>query len=65
MARATKTENYGRQWYVIDGIDYGTAWEFDNDVYGVTDDDVILDVDGRPLTESDYETIAVRNAIGI
>jgi len=65
MATATKTENDGRQWYVISGIDFGTNYEFNNSIYVVTDDNVILNEDGYPLTNGDRETIAVRNSIGI
>jgi hypothetical protein len=65
MATAIKTENDGRQWYVITGVDYGTEYEFDNAIYGVTEDDFILNEDGCPLTDGDRETIAVRNSIGI
>lgn len=63
MATATKTENDGRQWFELNGVDYGTEYEFDGSVYGVTDDNVILDADGCTITEGDVETIAVRNTI--
>jgi len=54
------------QWYEVNGEDYGTGIEFEDDVYGVSDcngETEILDCYGCPLTESDYETIAVRNAL--
>jgi len=57
--------NDGRRWVELDGTDYGTNYEFDNTTYGITDDDVILDCDGAPLTEGDFETIAVRNSLGL
>lgn len=62
-ATATKTANDGRQWYRLDGVDYGTGHTFDGAVYGITDDSIILDEDGCPLTEGNVETIAVRNTI--
>ena len=63
MATATKIDNDGRQWFELNGVDYGTGYEFDGSDYGLTDDNVILDADGSPLTEGDVETIAVRNTI--
>lgn len=50
-------------WYVIDGTDTGTNYEFEDAIYGITDDGAVLDEDGGPLTDGDYQTIAVRNAI--
>jgi len=49
------------QWVQLSGIDYGTKCEFENDIFGITPDNVILDCDGLPLTEGDHITIAVRN----
>jgi len=51
------------QWYELNGIDPMTGVEFNKSVYGITEDDTVLSVDGWPLTEGDYETIAVRNTI--
>lgn len=50
-------------WIELNGADYGTDCEFDHEVYGITDDNVIIDCDGIPCTEGDNNTIAVRNAI--
>ena len=51
-------------WYVVTGFDHKTAWEFEEeDVYGVTGDDRILDCDGCPLTPGDVQEVAVRNAL--
>jgi len=58
-----KLENDGREWYQITGFDNGTQLELDG-IYGFTDDNVILNENGCPLTDGDWETIAVRNAIG-
>ena len=55
-------------WYQIDGQDYGAGFEFDRDVYGIIDcngETQVLDSDGGLITESDYEAIAVRNAVKI
>jgi hypothetical protein len=62
MATATKIDNDGRQWFELNGTDYGTGIEFDHDVYGLNGD-TILNADGYPLTEGDWRTIAVRNTI--
>lgn len=53
----------GRKWYRINGICPRTGWKFDNDQFALTDDDRYLDADGCPLTQGDYQEIAVRNAI--
>jgi len=50
-------------WYLLDGTDTGTNYEFENVIYGITDDGDVLDEDGGKLTAGDYQTIAVRNAI--
>ena len=50
-------------WYLLNGTDTGTNYEFENATYGITDDGDVLDADGGKLTEGDYQTIAVRNAI--
>ena len=67
MANVTvkEIENDGRRWVELNGTDYGTDYEFENSVYGVTDNNEILDCDGSALTEGDFETIAVRNALGL
>ena len=49
-------------WYLLNGTDTGTNYEFENATYGITDDGYVLDADGGQLTEGDYQTIAVRNA---
>lgn len=64
MAEAKFIEDDGRDWYALTGTDYGTSWDFSDDVYGVHQDGTILDIDGFPLTDGDTETIAVRNTIG-
>lgn len=56
-------EDDGRKWYRLNGTDSGTDWEFKNKEYGVHKDGTILDCEGRPLTEGDLETIAVKSAI--
>lgn len=53
-----------RRWVELTGTDRGTGREFDGDRYALTSDDVILDCDGCPMTEGDYEAIAVRNSLG-
>ncbi len=53
------------RWVELNGKDYGTKCEFTNEVYGVTDDDTIIDCDGIPLAEGDHNTIAVRNSLGL
>ena len=55
--------NDGRDWYELNGVDYGTEIEFNGAVYAVTEDDTILDDGGYPLTEGDWETIAVRQHV--
>ena len=50
-------------WYLLNGTDTGTNYEFENVIYGITDDGDVLDEDGGKLTAGDYQTIAVRNAI--
>jgi len=65
MATAKLIESDGRDWYELSGTDFGTNYEFEGAIYGVTENDQILNVDGFPLTEGDFETIAVRNSIGI
>lgn len=48
-----------RAWYIVHGI----GVDGDNGEYAVTSDGRILDVDGKPLTDGDAETEAVRRAI--
>ena len=64
-AIATKLErDEVATWYAVRGTDYGTAWEFeDDDIYGVTDDDQVLDCDGCTLTPGDAQDRAVRNCV--
>lgn len=66
IATATKIANENEtQWYSLCGIDYGTGFEFDADSeYGVCPDGSIVDCENCPLTDGDYETIAVKNTIG-
>lgn len=65
MARMTvrKTENDGRQWYLISGLDTGTGYEFENEAYAVCNDGTILDCDGCPITDMDTLAVAVENAV--
>jgi hypothetical protein len=59
-----ETNENGVKWVEVSGTDYGTNWEFEGaEVFGITEDDRILDCDGCPLTEGDHLEIAVRNAI--
>ncbi len=53
----------GVQWYEVDGYHDGMGVDFENDTIGVTEDDVILDCDGCPKTESDYSTVAIRDLL--
>lgn len=53
-------------WFALDGVHYGTGLEFSGDVYGVSvecGDTAILDEDGAPLTDGDWQTLAVRTAV--
>ena len=56
-------------WFELSGKDYGTGYEFDSDVYGVVergnDEQAIVDADNNPLTQGDYETIAVSNSVTV
>lgn len=62
--KTIETNENGVKWVEVSGTDYGTKWEFDGaEVFGITEDNKILDCDGCPLTEGDYLEIAVRNAI--
>ena len=62
MLTATKSENDGRQWYVVDGEHYGTGCTFENEEYARSEDGII-DCDGYPLTSGDYEYIAVNSVL--
>ena len=62
-ATAKFTENDGRSWFELNGTDNGTGHEFNSETYGVTKDGEILDADGVPLNEDDWECIAVLNAL--
>ena len=53
----------GRKWYKLNGTDYGTGYEFNNDEFGLCDDGVIIDCDGYPLTDGSNVLAAVRRAI--
>lgn len=53
-----------RRWFRLTGMVFGFSREFDAEVYGLTNDDVLLDADGCPLNEGDGLAIAVRAAIG-
>ena len=53
----------GVKWIELTGVDSGTGVEFNNDCYGLTVNDIVLDCDGMSCNESDLETIAVRNSI--
>ncbi len=52
-----------RQWFRLDGRDNGTGVEFDNDEFAINENGNILNGDGCPLVESDWETVAVRNSL--
>ena len=54
-------------WYNISGIDYRTDYNFgqDGECFAVTKDNKILDIDGAPMTEGDFATLAVRNTLDI
>ena len=58
-----ESDNDGRRWIELTGLDRGTGYKFKNSVFGITAEDIILDADGCGLTEGDPQTIAVRNAI--
>ena len=51
------------KWFELNGLDMGTQSLFNNDTFGLTHDDRILDCDGCPMTEGDYQTIGVRNSL--
>ena len=56
-------EGYNRQWFTLNGTDkYGLVY-FDSEQFALTSANQILDCDGCPITEGDYITKAVRNAI--
>ena len=59
--KTTFLENDGREWYHIEGTEYGTGYDLNSD-YAI-DGDTVLDIDGCPLTDGNNETIAVRNAL--
>lgn len=62
--KAVGINENGVKWVEVSGTDYGTSFEFDvAEVFGITEDNKILDCDGCPLTEGDHLEIAVRNAI--
>ena len=55
-------------WFSITGVDYGTGYEFDENMYGVVESGIhshVVDENGYPLTDGDVETIAVKNSINI
>ena len=56
------TDETGNNWYHIEGIDYGTKYELNSD-YAITADGRILDDDGYPMVDGDWETIAVNKSI--
>lgn len=58
------TDGVLRRWFRVDGYDDGTGQDFDGQEFAITSDNVILDSNGCPLTEDDYETIAVRSVAG-
>ena len=50
--------------FTLDGTDYGTGYEFNNDTYFLTSDGGLLFDDGTPIEcESDYINIAIRNVL--
>ncbi len=50
-------------WFSVDGEEYGTEIDFDNEIYGIHDDNTIVNEDNYPLTEGDRRTIAIRNLL--
>lgn len=58
---ANKSTTY---WFRLDGQDYGTKIEFDDEVFGVVesgcDAPMIVDCDGAPITVGDGVEIAAR-----
>ena len=57
------TDNDGVKWVSLNGTDYGTGIFFEDEIFGITDDNRILDCDGCPLTAGDSIEIAVRNSL--
>lgn len=54
----------GVKWISISGTDSGTGYTFDEDeVFGITDDNKILDCEGCPVYDGDTYAVAVRNAV--
>lgn len=59
-----KNENTITDWYTLEGQDFGTDFIFDSVTYGViwtANQYQIVDEENTPLTEGDFEWIAVKN----
>jgi hypothetical protein len=57
-------------WFKLTGTDRGTGWEFDGQDFGIVEESGcdelrVLDGDGCPMTDGDWETIAVLNHVTI
>ncbi len=63
--KENKEENVdGGKCFTLNGTDYGTGYEFEDDTFFLTRDNKILFDDGTPIEcESDYVYIAVRNVL--
>jgi len=51
------------EWFALTGVDLGTGCTFDHSEYGRCADGTIVNAEGAPLTDGDWETIAVRNSL--
>jgi len=52
--------------FLLNGIDDGTDHRFENDTVSLiwtANQYVIVDLDGHPITEGDYEWIAIKNSL--
>jgi hypothetical protein len=58
-----ESEEWLTLWVNLDGVEFGTKFEFTNDSYGICSNGSVYDADNYPLTESDVEVVAVRNAV--
>lgn len=63
--KTIETNENGVTWYEINGVDFGTGFEFENETVGVTDCGRILDCDGCPVTAGDGLEVAIRNMLNL
>lgn len=64
QVKVIEANENGVKWIEVSGVDAGTNWEFQgSEEFGITEDDRVIDCDGRPLTAGDLCEIAVRNAV--